>query len=157
MARAVTYPAPQSQSRTKKPASAQQRRPLTAAGYFRFTALPARSAHQCADVVWRGSRTAVQEHIRLQVAETKTINVTLEAGQVQEQVTVGAAAPLVETSEGRVSGVIEESQVRDLPLLGRNFFNLVVLTPGVTGRAAGGGRPTHSPTPTSSSTSMAST
>ena len=53
---------------------------------------------------------------------------------------MSATAPLVETSEGRVSSVIEESQVRDLPLLGRNFFNLVVLTPGVTGRAAGGGQ-----------------
>ena len=49
-----------------------------------------------------------------------------------------AAAPLVETAQGRVSGLIEESQVKDLPLVGRNFFNLVVLTPGVTGRATGG-------------------
>ena len=110
----------------------------TSAGYYRVPALPA--ALYTLRATLSGFKTVVQEHIRLQVAETKTINVTLEAGQVQEQVTVSATAPLVETSEGRVSGVIEESQVRDLPLLGRNFFNLVVLTPGVTGRAAGGGQ-----------------
>ena len=49
-----------------------------------------------------------------------------------------AAAPLIETAQGRVSGLIEENQVKDLPLSGRNFFNLVVLTPGVLGRATGG-------------------
>ena len=52
--------------------------------------------------------------------------------------TVQAAAPLIETSQGRVSGLIEENQLKDLPLSGRNFFNLVVLTPGVLGRATGG-------------------
>ena len=57
-----------------------------------------------------------------------------------EEVTVTADAPLVETSQGRVSGLIEEDQVKDLPLIGRNFYNLVVLTPGVTGRATGGGQ-----------------
>jgi hypothetical protein len=53
---------------------------------------------------------------------------------------VTGAAALVETAQGRVSGLITESQVKDLPLVGRNFFNLVVLTPGVSGRAAGGGQ-----------------
>jgi len=110
----------------------------TSAGYYRVPALPA--ALYTVRATLTGFKTVVQEHIRLQVAETKTINVTLEAGQVAEQVTVSATAPLVETSQGRVSSVIEESQVKDLPLLGRNFFNLVVLTPGVTGRAAGGGQ-----------------
>ena len=66
---------------------------------------------------------------------------TLEVGSAgAEEVTVTAEAPLVETSQGRVSGLIEEDQVKDLPLIGRNFFNLVVLTPGVTGRATGGGQ-----------------
>ncbi len=110
----------------------------TNAGYYRVPALPA--ALFTVRTTLSGFKTAVQEHVRLQVAETKTINVTLETGQVQEEVTVSATAPLVETSQGRISGVIEENQVKDLPLLGRNFFNLVVLTPGVTGRAAGGGQ-----------------
>ena len=39
-----------------------------------------------------------------------------------------------------MSGLIQEDQIKDLPLIGRNFFNLVVLTPGVVGRATGGGQ-----------------
>ena len=68
-----------------------------------------------------------------------------------------AAAPLIETAQGRVSGLIDENQVKDLPLSGRNFFNLVVLTPGVLGRATAARRPTRNPTPTSTATSSAST
>jgi hypothetical protein len=110
----------------------------TEAGYYRQPSLS--GGMYTVRVSLSGFKTAVQEHIRVQVAETKTINLTLAPGAVEEQVTVTAAAPLVETSQARVSGVIDESQVKDLPLVGRNFFNLVVLTPGVTGRASGGGQ-----------------
>lgn len=110
----------------------------TAAGYYRFPALGA--GLYTLRVSLEGFKTAVQEHIRVQAAETKTINLTMEVGVAEEQVTVRAPAPLIETAQGRVSGLIEENQVKDLPLVGRNFFNLVVLTPGVTGRATGGGQ-----------------
>ena len=48
--------------------------------------------------------------------------------------------PLVETGEAKVSGHIEEKEVAKLPLVGRNFMTLVVLTPGVTGLPSGGGQ-----------------
>jgi hypothetical protein len=110
----------------------------SAEGYYRLPSLP--GGLYSIRISLSGFKTALQEHVRVQVAETKTINLALDAGAVEEQVTVSAAAPLVETAQARVSGVIEESQVKDLPLVGRNFFNLVVLTPGVTGRASGGGQ-----------------
>src|SRR5581483_9185959 len=47
---------------------------------------------------------------------------------------------LVETGEARISGHIQERQVSQLPLVGRNFMTLVVLTPGVTGLPSGGGQ-----------------
>ena len=68
------------------------------------------------------------------------MNITLHIGSAAEEVTVRAEAPLVETAQGRVSGLIEQTQVENLPLMGRNFFSLVVLTPGVIGRATGGGQ-----------------
>ena len=110
----------------------------TDAGYYRFTALP--RGLYTVRVALSGFRTALQEHVLVQVAETRTVNATLSTGNVAEEVTVTAATRLVETAQGRISGVIDESQVTDLPLVGRNFFNLVVLTPGVTGRASGGGQ-----------------
>jgi Carboxypeptidase regulatory-like domain/TonB dependent receptor-like, beta-barrel len=108
------------------------------AGYYRFPALP--TGRYTVKVELQGFRTSTQENIRLATAETATINVKLEVGNTAENVTVSGSAPLVETAEGRVSGLITENQVKDLPLVGRNFFNLVVLTPGVSGRAAGGGQ-----------------
>jgi len=110
----------------------------TGAGYYRFPALP--GSTYTLRVSLEGFKTAVQAEILLQAAERKTVNVTLESGQLQEEVTVRGQAPLVETAEGRVSGLIETTQVEALPLMGRNFFSLVVLTPGVVGRATGGGQ-----------------
>src|SRR5262249_62011611 len=110
----------------------------SAAGYYRFPSLSA--SPYSVKVSMSGFKTRNQEHIRLQAAQTRTVNVQLEIGTAEaEEITVMAEAPLVETAEGRVSGLIEENQVKDIPLIGRNFFNLVVLTPGVTGIASGGG------------------
>jgi hypothetical protein len=111
----------------------------TNAGYYRFPALP--GGLYTLKVSLQGFKTWNREHIRLESTQTRAVNVALEVGSVDsEEVTVTADAPLVETSQGRVSGLIEEDQVKDLPLIGRNFYNLVVLTPGVTGRATGGGQ-----------------
>jgi hypothetical protein len=110
----------------------------TGAGYYRFPALP--GSRYTVTVTLEGFKTVTQEDIRLQAAETKTVNVTLELGETIEEVTVRGQAPLVETAQGRVSALIEQEQVNSLPLMGRNFFSLVVLTPGVVGRATGGGQ-----------------
>jgi len=109
-----------------------------AAGYYRFPALPAGQYRLRVELP--GFRAVTNDGIRLATAEIQTLNVKLEVGNTSENVTVTGQAALVETAEGRVSGLITESQVKDLPLVGRNFFNLVVLTPGVSGRASGGGQ-----------------
>ena len=107
-------------------------------GYFRFTTLP--SAVFTVSASGSGFKTTVQEHVRVEVAETKTVNLHMVVGGTDSVVTVTGEAPAVETSQGRVSGEIEEKAVHDLPLSGRNFYTLVVLTPGVSGLASGGGQ-----------------
>ena len=107
-------------------------------GNYRFTPLPAAMFKVSAAA--EGFKTTVQEHLRVAVDETKTVNLSLAVGGKESLVTVSAEAPLVETSEGRISGEIEEQRVHELPLTGRNFYTLVVLTPGVTGLASGGGQ-----------------
>jgi hypothetical protein len=108
------------------------------AGNFRFTTLP--SASYTITASNSGFRTIIQEHIRVEVAETKTVNLRLSVGGGESIVTVTEEVPLIETAQGRISGEIEEEKVHDLPLTGRNFYTLVVLTPGVTGLASGGGQ-----------------
>jgi hypothetical protein len=107
-------------------------------GYYRFTSLPVALFN--ITVAAPGFKTLVQENIRTEVAETRTVNVKLELGNPTSELTVTATPAPVESSEGRVSGFIDQREVRDLPMVGRNFFSLVVLTPGVTGLPSGGGQ-----------------
>jgi len=107
-------------------------------GSFRFTTLPSSTFTVTASA--QGFKTTVQEHVRLNVAETKTLNIRMVVGGTESTVTVTDEAPAVETAQARVSGQVSEKEVHDLPLSGRNFYTLVVLTPGVTGLASGGGQ-----------------
>lgn len=107
-------------------------------GYFRVPSLP--SGLFTVRISAAGFETTVQENVLLQSDQVKTINVQLKVGAPTTQVTVEAAVPLIETGEAKVSGHIQQRQVAQLPLVGRNFMTLVVLTPGVTGLPAGGGQ-----------------
>ena len=107
-------------------------------GYFRFTTLP--SAVFTLSASFPGFKTTLLEHIRVAVAEVKTANIHMVVGTAESVVNVTSEAPAVETSEGRVSGEIQEAKIHDLPLSGRNFYTLVVTTPGVSGIASSGGQ-----------------
>ncbi len=107
-------------------------------GSFRFTTLASSAFTVSASA--QGFKTTVQEHVRLAVAETKTLNIRMVVGGTESTVTVTDEAPAVETAQARVSGQVSEKEVHDLPLSGRNFYTLVVLTPGVSGLPSGGGQ-----------------
>lgn len=111
----------------------------SSAGVYRIPALPAGTFTLSVEA--RGFETAVLENVSLQVAETRTVNVSLKIGGAVTSVTVSAeAAAQVNLASGAVSGQINETKVHELPLVGRNMFSLVVLTPGVTGLPSGGGQ-----------------
>jgi hypothetical protein len=105
------------------------------AGYFRFPALAA--ARFTLTVTAPGFRTVTMSDLRLEVSERRTVNITLEVSPEVTSVTVTATQAAVELAEARVSGVIATKDVTDLPIVGRNFLNLVALTPGVTGAPPG--------------------
>lgn len=107
-------------------------------GYYRFNSLP--TATFDITVKAAGFETSVQEHVELQAAQVKTVNFALQIGATASTVVVTAAPPSIETSEGRISGLLEQRKVQELPLVGRNLFSLVILTPGVTGLPSGGGQ-----------------
>ncbi|HEX8268217.1 MAG TPA: carboxypeptidase regulatory-like domain-containing protein [Pyrinomonadaceae bacterium] len=72
----------------------------------------------------------------LETNQTARLNLTLEAGNVNEVVTVEAEAPAINTETSSKGEVITPRQVQDLPLNGRNFTDLALLTPGVYRRPA---------------------
>ena len=75
---------------------------------------------------------AVSQNITLQVSQVQALNFKLATGAVTSQVIVSDAAPLVDVDSSSVGETIEGRQVTELPLNGRNFTSLALLTPGVT-------------------------
>jgi len=68
----------------------------------------------------------------LDISQSKEINFKLEIGQVNEVVEVTNDIPVVDTATSSTGEVIQGRQVVDLPLNGRNFTSLALLTPGVS-------------------------
>ncbi len=80
----------------------------------------------------QGFKREVRSGITLQVDQKARIDLMLSLGTVSETVTVTEAAPLVRSTSAEVGDVVEQRAVRELPLNGRNFAQLVYLAPGVT-------------------------
>ena len=87
-----------------------------------------------------GFRRAVNKDIVLNVAQTFTLNVTLEVGQVEQTIEVTAAGAVLSTSTSDLGTVISKDRVIDLPLAVsgnmRNPEAFIFLTPGVSGTVA---------------------
>src|SRR5262245_33105694 len=99
-----------------------------------------------------GFRTFAQTGIILQVNSNPAIRITLQVGQLAETVEVQANAAMVETRSTGIGQVVENSRILELPLVGRQVYDLVTLSgaavqTGVaqtTNRAAYPGTPTFS-------------
>ena len=86
------------------------------------------------EVIKPGFLNAIRESVNVGISDTVRLDFTLEVSGVQESVTVTTTAPLVETEQGRVSGRVDRLQLQEMPLSGRNLYNLIALQPGVTGK-----------------------
>jgi hypothetical protein len=82
------------------------------------------------------------QNFKLDVSEVQALNFKLSVGQETSVVTVTDAAPLVQATTSNTGLIINDRELSDLPLNGRNFTQLALLTPGVTrgayGNQAGG-------------------
>src|SRR5947199_2035553 len=99
-------------------------------GSYRFPALPV--GHYRLDVMKEGFSALSRTGITLEVGQEATIELILEVGSPGQTVTVAEEAPLVQTSNSTLCGVVNEQQVSDLPLNGRNQVSLTLMQPGVT-------------------------
>jgi hypothetical protein len=77
-----------------------------------------------------GFKAEVRTGINLEVGEQAVANMRLEVGNIVQQVNVIEDAPLVNTTTESTAGTVSERQVKDLPLNGRSFDNLITLNPG---------------------------
>jgi hypothetical protein len=83
-----------------------------------------------------GLQTYVQSGIELTVSQTATQDVVMRIGAVSQQVTVTSDTSLVTTQSASISQVVNQGQIVDLPLDGRQVQELVFLSAGVTNTTA---------------------
>ena len=75
---------------------------------------------------------AVESSLVVAVNQAVTQNLTLDVGSASTTIEVTAQAPVLDSTTSSLGTVIEEKTIQSLPLNGRNFTQLLTLTPGVT-------------------------
>jgi hypothetical protein len=88
-----------------------------------------------------GFSTQTKTGINLAVGQTATLDFTLPVGEIRQVVTVEETLPPVSVSTAQTSGLVTERQVKELPLNGRSFDELMTLNPAVvnyTSQRSGG-------------------
>jgi len=78
-----------------------------------------------------GFQTVVRKGITLTVGSEAIVDIALPIGQSQQTVLVEAQASQVDTTSASVASLVEQAQLRELPLNGRNFEQLLTLATGV--------------------------
>ena len=78
-----------------------------------------------------GFRKYVLDAVPLSTQQKVSANIAMELGSVTENVQVTAEAQLVESTTSTLGAVVENKRIVDLPLNGRNIYNLAALVPGV--------------------------
>ena len=106
-----------------------QQAPTDAQGRFTIADLPVGNYEAQASA--QGFQTVVRRGITLTVGAQAVVDFSLSVGQAQQTVTVEAQVSQVDTVSSSVAAYVEQKQINDLPLNGRNFTDLVALVPGV--------------------------
>ena len=81
-------------------------------------------------VVKDGFKSINKTDVVLHLQDTLEQNFSLEVGSINESVTVEAGASMLNTTDASVSTVVDQTYVRNMPLNGRSFQDLILLTPG---------------------------
>src|SRR5581483_6241988 len=99
-----------------------------ATGQYALALLPPATYSVVAELA--GFQPVKRDKIVVNVGTGVTLNIKMKVG-VAEELTVTAAAPVIETSKSAVSSVVNEKAIQNLPTNGRNFIDFVLTTPGV--------------------------
>jgi outer membrane receptor protein involved in Fe transport len=101
-----------------------------ARGVYRAPLLPVGTYEVSASL--SGFATTRRERQVLNVGSVLNVDVALKVAGTQEEVTVTAESPVIETSRTHQASTVNERAVSNLPVNGRNFIDFVLTTPGVT-------------------------
>ncbi len=114
---------------TVKGPTVQREVAADAKGFYRALALPA--GIYSVSTSSPGFNTKVLEGIQLFLDRTVTIDIPMQVAAQSETMTVQVAAPLIDHSSSSNRQVIDSRTIEAIPLNGRNYLDLILLTPGV--------------------------
>ncbi|HEV8369347.1 MAG TPA: TonB-dependent receptor [Pyrinomonadaceae bacterium] len=123
---------------TNKATAASRKMTTNSEGLYAFPSLPP-GVYEL-KVEQTGFKTAQVDNIKLEVQQTARLDVSMEVGQVGEMVTITTATAALNTENTTLGTVIENKIVTELPLNGRQYLNLVAVSPNVNVLAPAAGQ-----------------
>jgi hypothetical protein len=96
-------------------------------GFYRVVNLPTGSYEIAASLA--GFATASRTDVRLVLGSSPTLDFTMQLAKATESITVTSEVPLVEVTKTTAATTVQTEQLKSLPLAGRDFLNMVLLTP----------------------------
>ena len=98
-------------------------------GQYRLEFMPIGSYR--VEVTATGFKKSVQKGITLDINVMARADATLDVGTMTEEIDVTATAPQVNTDNAQIGRTVENAEITTLPIVGRNVYTLLQLTPGV--------------------------
>jgi Carboxypeptidase regulatory-like domain/TonB dependent receptor len=95
-----------------------------------YVASPLRVGRYTVTAEHPGFKKAITPPVDLDVQQRIALNIALQVGQISESIEVTAATPLLETETSELGQVVDNKRMANLPLNGRNFAQLALLTAG---------------------------
>ena len=86
----------------------------------------------------KGFKKLERQGVVIEVGKEVRVDLTVQPGEQEQTVTVTEAIPLVETTNATLGGTLDNADIVDMPLNGRNYQNLLSLRPGVMTQVGGG-------------------
>ncbi|HLJ17572.1 MAG TPA: TonB-dependent receptor [Bryobacteraceae bacterium] len=105
-------------------------------GFYRLPSLPA--GHYSVRASRPGFTDAVNADVILQIGQVTTVDLNLSVASQTQSVSVSGAPPMVEPERTSVGGVVNRTDIDNLPINGRNFLNFSLTVGGVTAQQTSG-------------------
>ena len=93
------------------------------------------------DIEKAGFKHFARSNVTVQVQQDSHIDAALTVGQVSETVEVTSETPLLQAETSSLGQVVEERKANELPLNGRNIFNLITISPAAIAQGGSGASP----------------